>query len=94
MESPAPGGATSSAQPVARGAQRITVEFNATPVKTALDLIARSSDLMILLDSGVTGTVTLTRDNVTAREVLDEVVAACGLKLTRHENGVLRVSAH
>jgi type II secretory pathway component HofQ len=77
----------------APGSQRITVNFKEADVSTALDLIARLSDLNILADPGLAGTVTLAKNNVTAREVLDDVVAACGLRLTRHESGVLRVSA-
>lgn len=86
-------GCAGGAPPAWTGSQRITVNFKEVDVMTALDLVARSSDLQLLLDTGLKGTVTLTLHDTPARVVLNEVVRICDLRLTTHPSGILRVSA-
>jgi len=54
--------------------QKVSFEFNATPIKDALRLVAQSNDLNMVIGVGVEGEVTMDLKNVTLRQALEKIV--------------------
>jgi type IV pilus secretin PilQ/predicted competence protein len=54
--------------------QRVTFEFDATPVKDALRLIAASNKLNMVIAEGVKGKTTMKLENVTLKQALDKII--------------------
>jgi len=74
--------------------KRISVNFDKFPLKSALELIARASGANIIVNSGVTGTVTVSLQDTPWRDVLAAVVGNCGMKLVFEEkHNLVRVTA-
>lgn len=95
METPAPGGAAVVRPPPSEATKDypISVRFNQAEIKMVIELIARSSNLNIILNPGVSGAVTYSSDQTPARKILEEVVHQCGLRLIPETAGILRVAA-
>ena len=95
METPAPGGAAVVLTPPSESNKdhTISVRFNQADIKTVLDLIARSSDMSIIMNPDVSGSVTYSADRTPPRRILDEVAHQCGLKVVPEKSGILRVAA-
>ena len=54
--------------------QVVSFEFTSTPIKDALRLIAASNDLNMVIGENVTGTVTMSLQNVTLRQALERIL--------------------
>jgi type II secretory pathway component GspD/PulD (secretin) len=91
MESPAPGGVAVVRHPNEDYA--ISVRFNQADIKMVIDLLARSSDMTIIMNSDISGAVTYSADQTPARKILDDVVHQCGLQVISGKAGILRVAS-
>jgi len=54
--------------------QIVSFEFTDTPIKDALRLIAASNDLNMVIGENVTGTVTMSLQNVTLRQAIERIL--------------------
>jgi type II secretory pathway component GspD/PulD (secretin) len=74
---------------------RITYSAVKADLKTVIDQIARQGNLSIILDSNirVSGTVSLSVNEVEPREVLMAVAKTFDLRVTEERPGLYRVSA-
>jgi type IV pilus assembly protein PilQ len=54
--------------------QRVSFEFNATPVRDALRLVAASNKLNMVISEGVKGKTTMKLDNVTLKQAMDKII--------------------
>jgi type IV pilus secretin PilQ/predicted competence protein len=54
--------------------QPVSFEFNSTPIRDALRLVAASNSLNMVVSEGVKGRTTMKLENVTLRQALDKIV--------------------
>ncbi|MBN1895359.1 hypothetical protein JW906_12730 [bacterium] len=54
--------------------QKVSFQFNNTPIKDALRLVAVSNNLNMVIAEGVEGRVTINLENVTLRQAFDKIV--------------------
>lgn len=54
--------------------QRVSFEFNATPVRDALRLVAASNRLNLVISDGVKGKITMKLENVTLKQAMDKII--------------------
>jgi type IV pilus secretin PilQ/predicted competence protein len=54
--------------------QPVSFEFNGTPIRDALRLVAASNSLNMVISEGVKGRTTMKLENVTLRQALDKIV--------------------
>jgi len=52
----------------------VSFRFNKVPIKTALDIVASSNNLNIVVDDSTTGLVSMNLKNVTLRQAMDKIV--------------------
>jgi type IV pilus secretin PilQ/predicted competence protein len=54
--------------------QRVSFEFNSTPVRDALRLVAASNSLNMVVSDAVKGKVTMKLENVTLKQAMDKII--------------------
>jgi type IV pilus secretin PilQ/predicted competence protein len=54
--------------------QKVSFEFNSTPVRDALRLVAASNSLNMVISEGVKGKTTMKLENVTLKQALDKII--------------------
>src|SRR5829696_10213947 len=64
--------------PAAARADRINLNFRATPIEEVFDMLSRKDNVNIILSKGVSGTVSVNLYNVTVREAIYRVAEAAG----------------
>jgi type IV pilus secretin PilQ/predicted competence protein len=60
--------------PVIPWDQKVSFEFNSTPVRDALRLVAASNSLNMVISEGVKGKTTMKLENVTLKQALDKII--------------------
>ena len=67
-------GLTASQDPEIPWDQKVSFEFNSTPVRDALRLVAASNSLNMVISEAVKGKTTMKLDNVTLKQALDKII--------------------
>ncbi|MBN2414449.1 hypothetical protein JXO52_01335 [bacterium] len=73
---------------------RVSFDFDAVPIRTALDIVASSNNLNVVVDDSTEGTVTMRLKNVTLRQAMDKIVHPKGCEYYIDEGIVMVKPVH
>ena len=77
---------------VSPGEKRVSLNFKDADIKDVLQALSMKAGVNIIVDEGVSKKITLTLNNVTAREALEMITKASGLAYERWNNGYIVAS--